>query len=56
MNRMRKFLVALGAAMGVAGAALADGSLSGSEVSQVALAVVGAALVWLVPNDDSPVV
>lgn len=55
MTKVRKFLVALGAALGVAGAALSDGSVSGSEASQIALALVGAGLVWLIPNEDAPV-
>lgn len=49
---VRKFLVALAAALAVFGAALADGQVTGEEWVQVALAALGAAGVYAVPNQS----
>lgn len=45
-----KFMVALGAALGVLGSSLADGSFTSNEFSGVVIALAGAFFVWLVPN------
>lgn len=47
---VRKFLIAVGAAVGVAAAALADGSIDATEGIAVALAFLGAIGVYQVPN------
>lgn len=51
---VRKFLVALGAAAGVAVTALADGTIDVTEGIGIALAFLGAIGVYRVPN--TPVV
>jgi hypothetical protein len=48
---IRKFIVAAAAGLGVAGAALADGTIDPSEAVQIALAVLGALGVYAVRND-----
>ena len=52
---IRKFFVAIGAALAVLATAFADGSVSASEWVQVALAFLGAFGVYAVPNkNDEP--
>lgn len=53
MSRVRKFLVALGAALGILSSALADGVLVSTEIEAVVLALVGAVLVFVIPNAES---
>ena len=48
---IRKFLVAVGAAVGVAVTALADGSIDTTEGIAIALAFLGALGVYQVRND-----
>lgn len=48
---VRKFLVAIGAAAGVAVTALADGSLNTTEAIAIGLAFLGALGVYRVPNE-----
>lgn len=47
---VRKFVVAAAAALAVLGAGLADGSLDASEIVAAAVAGLGAAGVYVVPN------
>lgn len=49
---VRKAVVAVAAALGVLGAAMADGAVSQSEWVAVALAALGALGVYQVPNRD----
>jgi len=51
----RKAIVALTAALAVAGTALADGNINTSEGVGVLLAFLAAYGVYRVPNDDVPV-
>ena len=51
MSKYRKFLIALAAALSIASAALADGDLSGADGGSIGIALAGAALVWLIPNE-----
>ena len=51
MSRYRKFLVAAAAAVGLVSSALADGVFTSQETEAIALAVVSAVFVFLVPND-----
>jgi uncharacterized membrane protein len=53
MGKYAKFIVAAGAAIGVLGLALADGTVSGDEVWQIVLAVGGALGVYATPNRPS---
>ena len=50
MSKYRKALAALGGFLGVAAAALADGSISGSEASALVLAAAGVVAVYAFPN------
>lgn len=50
LKKYSKFLVALGAALGVAGVALADGNLSGSEILQIVVAFGGSLGVFQAKN------
>lgn len=50
MKNVRKALVAVGAACGVAAAALSDGKLDAAEIVAVALAFLGALGVYQIPN------
>lgn len=50
MSKYTKFFIALGAALGVLAAALADGTVNGTEVVQVALAFLGSLGVYQLPN------
>lgn len=50
MSAYRKFLVAIGAALGVAASVLADGELSAVDACAVLSAAVGALLVYATPN------
>jgi hypothetical protein len=51
LAKYRKFLVALAAALGVAGAAVSDGQISPEEGVAIALAFLGALGVYQVPNE-----
>lgn len=52
---IRKFFVAVAAALGVLAVALVDGSVDASEWVQIALAALGALGVYAVPNrGDEP--
>lgn len=53
MERYRKFLVALAAALAVLGTGLADDGLTGTEIIAAALAGLGALGVWAVPNETT---
>lgn len=53
MSKYAKFIVALGAALGVLAAALADGALSATELVQVVLAFLGAIGVYSVKNKEN---
>jgi hypothetical protein len=50
--KIAKAIVAVTAALGVLGVALADGNVDAGEAVQVALAFLGAAGVYRVPNAD----
>ena len=50
--QVRKFVIAAAAALGVAGAALADGEVIASEWVAIGLAFLGALGVYRVPNED----
>lgn len=50
VNHVRKFLVALGAALGILAACMADGHVTGEEWLQVGIAFLGAYGVWQVRN------
>lgn len=50
MTKVNKFLVALGGAATILGTALADGNVNDTEARNIAMAVIAAGLVWLVPN------
>lgn len=50
IKRYTKFIVAIGAALGVVGLALADGSVDSAEVWQIVLAIGGALGVYAAPN------
>jgi len=50
MSKYAKFLTALGAAAAVAATAVADGSVTSTEVWGIVLAFVGALGVYAVPN------
>lgn len=54
MSKYRKTLAALGGFCGVAAAALADGSVSGSEGASMALAAAGVVAVYFFPNERTP--
>lgn len=53
VSHVRKFVVALAAALGVLGTALADGAVSSDEAITVALAFLGAIGVYQLPNEDA---
>lgn len=53
MGRYAKAVIAAGAAIGVLGLALADGTISGDEVWQIVIAVGAALGVYRVPNRPS---
>ena len=50
MSKYRKTIAARGGFFGVAAAALADGSVSGSEGASMALAAAGVVAVYFFPN------
>ena len=50
MSNYRKFLVAAGAAVALVASAMADGVFTSQETESIALAVVSAVFVFLVPN------
>lgn len=50
MSKYRKTLAAFGGLCGVAAAALADGSVSGSEAMSMVLAAAGVVAVYFFPN------
>jgi hypothetical protein len=50
LSKYRKTIAALGGFFGVAAAALADGSVSGSEGASMALAAAGVVAVYFFPN------
>lgn len=52
MTKVRKFLVALSAALSVLSVALADGEIQSGEVPEIVIAFVAAGLVWAVPNAE----
>lgn len=52
INYARKFLVAVGAALGVLAVALVDNSVSPQEWIQVAIAALGAVGVYSIPNKE----
>ncbi len=51
MKRIRKFIVAVGAACAVAATALEDGDVTTPEGIVIALAFLGAAGVYRIPNE-----
>ena len=51
MSKYRKFLIALAGAVGIVSSALADGVFTGEETESIALAVVSAIFVFIVPNE-----
>jgi len=53
IQHVRKALVAVAAAEGVAAAALADGSIDANEGVAIVLAALGALGVYAVPNDET---
>jgi hypothetical protein len=50
MKKYRKTIAAFGGFLGVAGAALADGSLDSTEASGLVIAAAGVLAVYLFPN------
>lgn len=52
VKKYRKFVAAVAAVVGVVATSAADGEIDASEAGAIVVAVLGAAGVWAVPNDN----